>query len=296
MAQAQRERRSDEVNYESLSLMVRQLPRPMSATHPTNAPTALAQTNNLLKLDQILDIVRGSRPPENDPRRAVYDEAVRTLGEGNRDEAVRFLERAISASLTHLRELVRDNADVGENRAAFVSMLQRMDRGIGEGEARYAAFEPIGNTIAELLRMLRGGEVAAAPRQSDQAVARADLPLIQMPLHDLGPIHLLSSTNQNTVVTVNAQPTTTLNSLFGGQTQAQGALNALGNAYATMANSPNDLSAQQNAARQLHDALMAIPQGREIWQSTTHPHFAAAMNALAAGNLQQGLAELSQES
>src|SRR5262249_52369017 len=155
-----------------------------------------------------------------------------TLGGGNRGEAISTLERAISSSLTHLRDLMRDNPEVGDSRAALVTMLQRTDRGIGEGEARYAAFEPVGNVITELLRQLRGGEAAAAPRRTDQAVARADLPLIEMPLHDLGPIHLLSSTSNTTMVTLNAQPTTTLNSLFGGQANATTALNSLANAYA----------------------------------------------------------------
>lgn len=51
MGQAQREPVTEGVNYDQLTAIIRQLPRPMSATHPTNAPTPLAQTNNLLKLD-----------------------------------------------------------------------------------------------------------------------------------------------------------------------------------------------------------------------------------------------------
>ncbi len=267
----------------------------MSATHPTNAPTATAAVNNAILISEILAIVRGSRPPEGDARRAVYDAAVQTLGEGNRGEAIAFLTRSHIASITRLHTLVSEGGSLGEDSSRVEAMLAPIDRGIGAGEERYLDYEPIGNQITTLLRIARGGEAQAAPTEEDQAAAAQPLPLIETPLRDLGPIHLLSSSAEESVVALNAQSTPALDSMFGGQSVAQAGMNALANAYATLANHPNDVSAQQAAARALHTALSQIPSDKEIWNSTIHPHFNAAMQAFARGDLQTGLSELSQE-
>ncbi|MFN7991637.1 MAG: hypothetical protein U0R44_05765 [Candidatus Micrarchaeia archaeon] len=297
MAQATRDRRTEEVNTDQLLALVRLLPRAVDASHPTRAATPESLSANLLKMNQVLDILRGSRPPESDARRQVYDEAVRLLGEGRgRDAAIEFLQAAMVGSINRLGEQMRQpGATAGAQRDALLRFLVRVDQGLGEGEANYAGFNGAGNTVTALIRVLRGGEATAAPRAEDQAAGRSALPLIEMPLRDMGPIHLLSSSSSESVVTINATTNPTVTSMFGGQDVAQGAMNALANAYATMANHPNDLAAQQAAARQLHDALARIPSNKEIWNGSVHPRFAAAMQALSMGNLQQGLSELSQE-
>jgi hypothetical protein len=245
---------------------------------------------------QILDILHGDRPPEGDPRRRVYDEAVRVLGDGNRNTAINVLTNATRGSIIHLHEQVSGGGRVSdEHGPRLEEFLARVDQGIGRGEARYAEFEPAGSEITALLRQLRGGALREAPRAEDQATGRRQLPLIEMPLFDPGPVRLISASRDRSVVALGAQATPTTTSLFGGEQVATSAMTALGNAYATLANHPNDLGAQQDAARALHQALSQIPSNKEIWNSSVHPHFAAAMNHLAAGNLQAGLGELSQE-
>jgi hypothetical protein len=295
MAQAQRERPASEVNTDQLLSIVRQLPRAMGPTHPTNAPTVLAAGANALKISQILEIVRGSRPAESDPRRQVYDAAVQTLGEGNRNEALAFLVRSHAASIHRLAELVNQGNSISENGPQLETMLARIDRGIGQGESGYGEYETVGSDVTALLRTIRGGAMQEAPRAQDVATGRRQLPLIETPLRDFGPVHLLSSSASESVVAVNATVTPTTSSLFGGEDVARQAMGALGNAYATLANHPNDLAAQQAAAHTLQQALSQIPSGKEIWNASVHPHFAAAMTALSAGNLQQGLTELTQE-
>jgi len=265
----------------------------MSATHPTNAPTALAAATNAIQISQILAIVQGTRPAEGDARRAVYDAAVTTLGEGSRDEAVAFLTRAHIASILRLNTLVSAGESLGDQATAVAAMLRPINTGIGAGTM--PAYEAIGNEVSTLLRVAGGGEATAAPTAQDTVATSAPLPLIETPLQDLGPIHLLSSSSSESVVALNAGTTPLLNSTFGSQEIAQGGVNAMANAYATLANHPNDLAAQQTAAQALHAALSQIPSDKQIWNTTAHPHFNAAMAALARGDLRTGLSELSQE-
>jgi hypothetical protein len=266
----------------------------MSATHPTNAPTALAAATNSVQISQILALVQGTRPPEGDARRAIYDAAVTTLGEGSRDEAIAFLTRSHIASIRRLSELVTAGGSMGDQATAVATMLRPINVGIGAGTM--PAYEAITNEVATILRVAGGGEAQATSTTEDPSSTSAPLPLIETPLQDLGPIHLLSTSSSESVVAINATSTPEMNLLFGGESVATGAVNAMANAYATMANHPNDLAAQQAAATALRTALGQIPSGSDIWNTTAHPHFNAAMQALARGDLRTGLSELSQES
>ncbi len=293
---AQRERPAESTGYEQHLAIIRQLPSAMSATHPTNAPTALAAANNAVRIGEILEIVRGSRPPEGDARRAVYDAAVATLGEDNgRDGAVTFLTNSHIVSIRRLNTLVVAGGDMGTAAPNVEAMLTPIDAGIGAGTASFLAYEAIGNIVTSLLRVARGGEAVAAPTATDTTTTATALPLIETPLRDLGPIHLLSSSSSESVVALNASSTPALDSMFGGNATATAGINAMANAYATMANHPNDLAAQQAAATSLYSALNAIPHDKEIWNSTIHPHFNSAMQALQRGDLRTALSELSQE-
>ncbi|MFH0884469.1 MAG: hypothetical protein V1861_02055 [Candidatus Micrarchaeota archaeon] len=289
----QLERAAETSGNERQLSIIRQLPLAMSATHPTNAPTALAAATNSVQISQILALVQGTRPPEGDARRAVYDAAVTTLGEGSRDEAIAFLTRSHIASIRRLSELVTAGGSMGDQTAAVAAMLRPINTGIGAGTM--PAYESIGNEVTTLLRVAGGGEAVAAPTTEDTSATSAPLPLIETPLQDLGPIHPLSSTSSESVVALNAETTPLLNSTFGDATIAQNALNRMANAYATLANHPNDAALQQAAAQALHAALSQIPSDKQIWNTTAHPHFNAAMAALARGDLRTGLSELSQE-
>lgn len=293
---AQLERPAETSGYDRHLAVIRQLPSAMSATHPTNAPTALAAANNAIIIAEILQIVRSARPPEGDARRAVYDAAVSTLGEGNgRDGAITYLTESHKASITRLHSLATSASDMGDSVRNVEMMLAAIDQGIGAGLAQYLPYETIGNQVSTLLRIARGGESRTASTATDTSSTVQPMPLIETPLRDLGPIHLLSSSAGESVVALNAASTPALNSMFGGESIAQGGMNALANAYATMANHPNDLAAQTAAATALHTALSQIPSDKEIWNTSVHPHFNAAMQALQRGDLRTALSELSQE-
>ncbi len=268
----------------------------MSATHPTNAPNAQSQAQYAVRIGELITLMRGDRPPEGDARRAVYDEAIRVLGEGNgRDGAVAYLVRSHIAAIRRTHELAQGGGTLGDQAQPLERTLVPIDAGIGQGEAQYSSYETIGTEIAALIRTSRGGALAQAPRAEDQAATRQSLPLIETQLRDMGPIHLLSSSANESLVAVNASSTPALNSMFGGESNAVGAMTSLGNAYATLTNHPNDIAAQTAAAQALHQSLSQIPSNKEIWNSSVHPHFAAAMAALSRGDLRTGLAELSQE-
>ncbi|MBU0527634.1 hypothetical protein KKE92_04080 [Candidatus Micrarchaeota archaeon] len=299
MAQPAQRRTEEEIGgftASQLNSIATRIPGRTGPTHPCTAPTARAQATNVLMMWQLVQILNGERPPEGSTRRSVYDHAVQALGEGGGlADARQTLMGAHTAALRNLHEQIGRDESVGDRSDALIDMLTTIDRNVGEGNEQYLHYDPHGSIISGILRSLRGGEVIAAPGEADRAVSRAELPLIQQRLEEPGSVVLISSSAEESVVSTGGTVTPTTQSLFGGAEVAQQAMTAIGNAYATMANHPNDLAAQQAAASALHQALAQIPADKEVWNSTVHPRFAAAMQALQAGNLQQGLSELAQE-
>jgi len=298
MAQARR-RTEEEIGgftATQLNSIATRIPGRTGPTHPCTAPTARAQATNVMMMWELVQLLNGERPAEGSSRRAVYDHAVQALGEGGGlSDARQTLMGAHVAALRRLHEQLGREESVGDRSDALVTMLSEIDRNVGEGNEQFLHYDPHGSIITGILRSLRGGEVVAAPAEEDRAVSRADLPLIQQRLEEPSAVVLISADADETIVSTGGTVTPTTQSLFGGAEVAQGAMTALGNAYATMANHPNDLAAQQAAATALHQALSQIPANKEIWNESVHPRFAAAMQALQAGNLQQGLSELAQE-
>jgi hypothetical protein len=283
---AQVRKPTEEVSVDRLMLTVKKLAEPMGPTHPTNAPTALAQADNALYISQILEIVRGPRPPEGSERRKVYDEAVKVLGEGSKAEAVAYLEKAHMAALENLQKKMAAGEEIGDRGPKVLASLDSVNMDSGNYK---------GNLIDRLRLQLGGTAGPVVPKAEEQAAGAQALPVFEMPLFDLGPIHLLSSKKDEAMVAFNASSTPTLNSMFGGESNATGAMNALAGAYATLTNHPNDLSAQQAAAKSVYEAFKAIPSNKEIWNASVHPNFAKAMDYFSKGMLQAGLDALSQE-
>ncbi|MBU0532348.1 hypothetical protein KKB44_02535 [Candidatus Micrarchaeota archaeon] len=275
--------------------------REITDSHPTRAEAPAILVDNALRIQELMELVRGERPAEGNAMRGTYDEAVRVLGEGQgRDAALQALDRMLIGVFQTLEQRIRDGditdrAGFGASVDRFEQLLNSINAGIDTDPDRYLAYDPHINTITSLLTVLQGGSIGAGVREQDEATGQRALPFIDMPLHDLGAIHLISSTDDETIVTVNAEVTPVLTSMFGGQDIAQNSLNQLANAYATLTNHPNDLSQHQQAANLLYEALNQIPQDKEIWNSSVHPHFTAAMEALQRGDLRTALSELTQE-
>lgn len=266
-------------------------------THPSRAPTARAAVNNSLRIGMIHEVLLGDRPAEGDPMRRVYDQAIARLGEGaGREGAIGFAQRALLASLQRLAELQpADQEALGTNAAAFRTLLQRLNRGAAADQEGYDEFVPHLSMLTSLLGVTEGvsADAQAGPREVDQAARATALPIIEMPMHDLGNITLLSRGSQESVVAINATPGPTTTALFGSESAAQAGVSAIANGYATLANHPNDAQRQREAATALFNALSAIPSEREIWQ---RPGFQDAMRKLQSGDLSGGLQSLAGES
>jgi hypothetical protein len=301
MAQAQRETPTESQGLYSADQLVGFLDiiagRTDRPTHPSRAPTARAAVNNSLRIWQIHQVVMGERPAEGDPMRRVYDQAIARLGEGEgRNAAIGYLQRALVASLQRLQELQpQDTAALGDNAAACRTMLQRLNRGAAADETGYDEFVPHLSMLTSLLGVTEGvaADAQVGPREVDQAARATALPIIEMPMHDLGNITLLSRGSSESVVAINATPGPTTTALFGDAATAQAGVNAIANGYAVLANHPNDAAAQRAAATALFNALSAIPSGREIWE---RPGFQDAMRKLQSGDLSGGLQSLAGES
>ncbi|MFN7991636.1 MAG: hypothetical protein U0R44_05760 [Candidatus Micrarchaeia archaeon] len=264
------------------------------ASHPLNASiSTVTLGNNCVKILELWRLASGSRPAETDPMRAVYDRAIQLYGD--QSTAVSTLARAGSDAITRLSASVHTRDEVGAGAQSLESTLLQIDRGLGEGDSSYTPFDAVGTKVTCLIRVVRGGEACSertAPRATDRPTTREPIAIIEPRTYDLGSIFFLNGFNSRQVVALDATSTPTLNSLFGGQDNAQGAMNAIANGYAILANSPGDTTRQADAARAIHDALARIPSGREIW---TRPEFNAAMQALARGDLRGGLDHLGRE-
>jgi hypothetical protein len=249
-----------------------------------------------LKIWEILRIVQGDRPPETSRNRKVYDAAIAKLGEeGGRDGALTYLQRALIGSLQRLQELKPEGPeDLGDNAAPLRNMLEQVNKGAAADKEGFDVIAPHLSLITALLGVTEGvpTDAQSGPRETDTAARAQPLPIIEMPVHDLGPIHLLSRSDTESVVAVNADAGPTTIALFGSQEQAQTAVNAIAGGYATLANHPNDAARQREAATALFNALSAIPNEREIWSSAS---FQDAMRRLEAGDLEGGLQALSTE-
>ncbi|MEW6722608.1 MAG: hypothetical protein AB1324_05075 [Candidatus Micrarchaeota archaeon] len=263
-------------------------------THPTNAQSADALSANFVQIYEIREIVLHP-PAEGAAMRAVYDAAIGAWS--NRDGAVRALDSMLVRAVQNLHaKMVRGDNPSLESGAALEPRLARIDRGIACGHGDYFDLEPDGGVdVAEILRVVRGGQLSASPRQTDPASGIDSLPLIGVLPFDFGSQFFLTGLGERQFVALSASSTPTLNSLFGGQDIAQGAMNALVNGYTVLADPSASFQAQQAAAGDLFNQLNRIPRDKEIWNASLHPHFAAAMNALQRGDLRTALSELSQE-
>jgi len=276
---------------EQLSSFVASLNQPMeSEDHPANATDPETLAGNILAMNALRNLIERDPPSEDDPMRAVYDAASSETIDQSLIRATRNLLAIADARAAE--DYSGPEFTVGRHNDDLVATLSAIDLGIGEGEERYLDLDPAGTSVARLLRLLRGGQAESVLEEEDRAVPRAPLPLIAPPRFDPGSFVLLTGTGSDQAVAFDPEVTPTLVSLFGSEAIASNVMGALGSAYATQINNPNDLGAHQDAARALHAALSQIPGNKEIW---SRPEFNAAMEALARGDLQGGLNHLSNE-
>lgn len=295
---AQATRRREGTPESQLTTLIRAIPQEVGPNHPAAASSAREQAQNLLRMNEVLQLLQGSRPAEGQPRRALYDTAVQELGGGNRDEAMSSLTMAMAASIANLRRLVTTPSDISAQRAELTTMFNSINAGLLEGSPDYVTFEPMGNDIAALLRVAGGGPVEARIAARDQPTTTEPLPLIQMRLHDLGPIHLLTSSRDESVVTVNAASTPELDLMLGGRESALELANSIANGYAELANHPDDQARLGTAGERLYDALNSIPEGRRIRDSAGYRAAMTALSGCASGglcNVRVALQALSEE-
>ncbi|MCI0504400.1 hypothetical protein L0Y65_06890 [Candidatus Micrarchaeota archaeon] len=269
-----------------------------SSSHPSNASAPDILTTNLLRMFRLRDLVRNppAAPAEGQqatPERMAYDAAISAWsGAGT---AATSIDAAIARAMRTLGRTAQTRESMGSDAAALEAKLTELDASIGAAGGTSYTLEAAGNTVACLLRMMRGGEVcteSAAPRPEDRATLAPALPPIEAIPDYFGSEFMLSGFGQGRFVMADPASTPALNSMFGGSGIAQGALNTWKDALEVLTNSPNDPAAQASAAHALHSALSQIPQDKEIW---TRPGFNSAMVALNQGDLRGGLAALRSE-
>jgi len=265
-----------------------------SSTHPANVQAPDVLTTNVLRMFQLIDILR--TPPaapatgqQASPERLAYDAAIRL--HGNSGAAIAAVETALARGIRNIGQIAQSRESMGADADALEQKLTAVNRAIGNLETS-STMEVAGNSITCVLRMMRGGEVcteSAAPRAQDRPTSLDALPIIEMLPYDFGTQFFLSGFGNGRFVMADPETTPILNSLFGGAGVAQNAMSTWADALETLMNSPNDPTALANAAHALHGALSQIPSDKQIWQL---PQFNSAMAALANGDLRGGLASL----
>ena len=283
-----------------------------SVTAITNAPDL---AGNVLKINEILEIVRGGRPPATDRnKRSVYDAAVRTLGNGDQERTIRDLQNAQMVAISNLAHAVQKRQDAGPQAEALENLLTTISRGAEALEARYVAYRDpeIQRIITDLLVALRRTEVPAppvpavpSPRQvAERAVdtqailpsnldmrragvgGTSELRILESQPYDPGNIHYITGSDGSRIAGVGGTLTSDQLLIFGGNRQAgQTFVTALANAFAASANN----EANGVGAQELYNALNGITNP----QLTRDPHFTRAKQAAQQGDRETALRELS---
>jgi hypothetical protein len=256
----------------------------------TSVTDAASLAMHTVRIAEAIEIVRSRKP--GTANKAIYDEAMKTVGAGSWDKTINGLVDAHMAAIRNLNKLLEKGDTLGTSKDPLLKSLSKIMDGMADMDMAYVKYNNVRKEIAALIRAASGGALKTVPKLGERAKEALPVPIIEMPIRDLGPIHLLKSKQNDTMVAVNADPTPAISSMFGGDVNARAAMLALGNAYATLTNSPNDLAAQQTAAKQLYDALNKIPKDKEIW---TRAGFNSAMANLNRGDLRNGLSDLSGE-
>ena len=293
-------RRKPETKAPELLLITNRLPRRIDdPLHPLNPPKTETLAGNTLKIDELLQLMRSPRPKEGDPMREVYDTLLTTLeekeGVKGTEEAVTYLENSFSGAIQNLHRRASKPKDMGVYEADVRRLLGKIKTGLRENNPDYEAYKPIWNDVNALWRLSEG--VLGAP-----IIARTDIPTaaealpIELMIEDMGPVQLLSSKKNESVVMLNADTTPMLDRLCGGKEVAQNLANKTGNAYATLTNHPDDPGMISRASDELLIALSQLPEGKEMRESAGYNDAIDLLSGCAsAGCLRSALEMLSKE-
>jgi|GEM_PF-3103103 len=265
--------------------------KPITDTHPTKVPGAAALTDNALKMQELMDILR-EEPDEGD-RKTIYDATVSTIGKEDAEQAMRSLEQMLISTLKSLEAKASKRSDFGDNAGKLETLLNNIQIGTVEDPDNYEVYDPHMGEISALLIVLKGGEAKAGVREVDKPKEKPPLPTIMEPLWGKSAIHIMSAGENEAKIAIDGEVTPAMLSLLNNnQANADAVIGAYKNAYQTLIESPNDPTAIRNAAYALADALGNIPSDKEIWE---HQNFKDGMAALRRGDLRTGLDLLSKE-
>lgn len=268
--------------------------------HPLNPPKTDALADNTLKIDELLQLMRGTRPKEGDPMRKVYDTLLTTLekneGVSGKDDVIKYVENSLSGAIRNLRRRAAKPEDMGAHKSDVHKLLNRIRNGMKGNKPDYEAYKPIWNDVNLLWRTSREGFRPPVVARTDIPTAAEAVPLIELMVEDLGPVQLLSSKKDETVAMLNADTTPILDRLCGGKEIAQNLVNKTGSAYATLSNHSDDPDMIRKAADELRDALGQLPEGREMRESAGYNTAMELLSGCASAEcLRAALEALSKE-
>ncbi len=265
--------------------------------YPTKAATAQEQVLNTLMLYEIWKIAHGSRPDEGTSERDVYDKAEAGIGVGDIDEARKMLDESMIASINRTFDLADDASALGPHAPDLDKVLTEIQEN-KDPASPYVIFTPdrIARRITALMRIIAGGEKGAAfavpkrtpgqkPEGGPVTAGTADVFSWMLPMHDLGPTHLITSKGGKNVFAVGGVALDDVQRLYGGDAaEAQKAVDALSNALAAEANGePNNFGTQE---------LLNALEGIENTAVTSSPAYQNAMDKLRAGDRSGALRDL----
>ncbi|MBD3210468.1 hypothetical protein GF318_03750 [Candidatus Micrarchaeota archaeon] len=239
-----------------------------SVEHPRNAPTPRASAEDALQMWQVLQLLEREQPPaEGTDDRRLYDRAASVLSEGSGqvEDARYALHMAIRDVLRMTSERVQSPNDVGGLAEPLRNMLFTIqDRANSLERDTYLAYRPpaVSNAIANIIDTIGGGRPGEEGLQRTRPgepepfqVRTRELRAFEMPIRDIGRIHLIESAGELPYLAAAGEVSAELESIFGGSHEAaqQGA-DALARAIEMRANG----EAQHMGCNELREALEQV--------------------------------------
>ncbi|MDD5171705.1 MAG: hypothetical protein PHF60_01570 [Candidatus ainarchaeum sp.] len=257
------------------------------ATSMVLKPDALA--GNLVRMWQVLEVLRAGRPPKDTPERTVYNRAVSTLGNDNADAAISALNTAFITGIKNLVPSVKGPEDAGVYAPQLLQILNTIQAKAGDPEyfESYAAYGQLSTELPYLRDKLSGG-LSTDNRQTVGSVSSAMGILRPVELYQpMGNIFRIETSKKGDSWAVGGPATDEMSMAFGGDKAAtQDFVNALSSALAYK----YDGAAQKEGCKALLDAMDGVANE----QMRNDPHFKNALDYLNKGQRDKALDELSE--
>ena len=244
-----------------------------------------------VRLAELVDIVRGSRPSSG-TKRAAYDAAVRVLGKGTKYTAYDKLTTAHAEAFKALYALVQKGGEIGKYGVYLNKYFIKIIPNVLKGYDDYANYATAQTAIAGLKgKTLNLKLLLAAPAGKEKQYGGLYTERLTVSRRDIGPVRLITRKGEKGVDFVLGTPGTEAILMFGETQSNYPNATAFANAYLAALSAKDSTNKQDrvNAGTTLANALGNITNTN----ITSNQNFQDALALLRAGDIKGALEKLS---